>query len=59
MYQDLQEMERRLDWTMTRKKVEVQDALGRSMTVCTVLRSMSTMVRLASILYGIRRRRER
>lgn len=29
MYQDLLEMERKLDWTMMRKKVEVQDALGR------------------------------
>ena len=29
MYQDLLEMERKLDWTMMRKRVEVQDALGR------------------------------
>jgi SWI/SNF-related matrix-associated actin-dependent regulator of chromatin subfamily D len=34
MYQDLLEMERRLDWTMMRKKVEVQDALARNPTVC-------------------------
>jgi SWI/SNF-related matrix-associated actin-dependent regulator of chromatin subfamily D len=33
MYQDLLEMERKLDWTMTRKKVEVQDALARIPTV--------------------------
>jgi SWI/SNF-related matrix-associated actin-dependent regulator of chromatin subfamily D len=33
MYQDLLEMERKLDWTMTRKRVEVQDALGRIPTV--------------------------
>jgi len=33
MYQDLLEMERRLDWTMMRKRVEVQDALGRVPTV--------------------------
>lgn len=33
MYQDLLNMERKLDWTMTRKRVEVQDALGRPMTV--------------------------
>src|ERR1700733_4860450 len=33
MYHDLQEMERRLDWTMMRKKVEVQDALTRNPTV--------------------------
>jgi SWI/SNF-related matrix-associated actin-dependent regulator of chromatin subfamily D len=33
MYQDLLEMERKLDWTMTRKKVEVQDALVRTPTV--------------------------
>jgi len=34
MYQSLLEMERKLDWTMTRKKVEVQDALSRTPTVC-------------------------
>lgn len=33
MYQSLLEMERKLDWTMTRKKVEVQDALARNPTV--------------------------
>jgi SWI/SNF-related matrix-associated actin-dependent regulator of chromatin subfamily D len=33
MYQDLLEMERKLDWTMVRKKVEVQDALARNPTV--------------------------
>ena len=33
MYQDLLEMERKLDWTMTRKRVEVQDALARPHTV--------------------------
>ena len=29
MYQELLEMERKLDWTMMRKKVEVEDALTR------------------------------
>ena len=29
MYQDLLEMERKLDWTMMRKKVEIEDALTR------------------------------
>ena len=33
MYQDLLEMERKLDWTMMRKRVEVQDALGRTPSV--------------------------
>lgn len=33
MYQDLLEMERKLDWTMMRKRVEIQDALGRVPTV--------------------------
>lgn len=33
MYQDLLEMERKLDWTVTRKRVEVQDALSRTPTV--------------------------
>lgn len=33
MYQDLLQMERRLDWTMTRKRAEVQDALSRTLTV--------------------------
>jgi len=29
MYQDLLEMERKLDWMMMRKKVEIEDALAR------------------------------
>ena len=29
MYQDLLETERKLDWTMMRKKVEIEDALTR------------------------------
>lgn len=33
MYQSLLEMEKKLDWTMTRKRVEVQDALARNPTV--------------------------
>ena len=33
MYNDLLEMERRLDWTITRKRVEVQDALQRVIPV--------------------------
>lgn len=36
MYRDLLEMERRLDWTMTRKRVEVQDALQRIIPVSIV-----------------------
>ncbi|KAF4568445.1 SWI/SNF complex component snf12 [Pleurotus pulmonarius] len=38
MYQDLLEMERKLDWTTTRKKAEVQDALGRNPTTTRTLR---------------------
>ncbi|KAF8153953.1 SWI/SNF complex protein [Crassisporium funariophilum] len=38
MYQDLLEMERKLDWTMMRKKVEVQDALARTPTTIRTLR---------------------
>ncbi|KIK18232.1 hypothetical protein PISMIDRAFT_632311 [Pisolithus microcarpus 441] len=38
MYQSLLEMERKLDWTMTRKRVEVQDALSRSPTTTRTLR---------------------
>jgi SWI/SNF-related matrix-associated actin-dependent regulator of chromatin subfamily D len=38
MYQDLLEMERKLDWTMTRKKVEVQDALAKTPTTTRTLR---------------------
>ncbi|CAL1697797.1 unnamed protein product [Somion occarium] len=38
MYQDLLQMERRLDWTMTRKRAEVQDALSRTMTTARTLR---------------------
>lgn len=33
MYQDLLDMERKLDWNMMRKRVEVQDALSRTPTV--------------------------
>ena len=29
MYQELLEMERKLDWTVMRKKVEIEDALAR------------------------------
>ncbi|CCM01680.1 uncharacterized protein FIBRA_03744 [Fibroporia radiculosa] len=38
MYRDLLEMERRLDWTMTRKRVEVQDALARVIQTTRTLR---------------------
>ncbi|KAH8102680.1 SWI/SNF complex 60 kDa subunit [Cristinia sonorae] len=38
MYQDLIAMERRLDWTMSRKKAEVQDALLRTMPATRILR---------------------
>ncbi|KAF8712550.1 hypothetical protein AX14_013008 [Amanita brunnescens Koide BX004] len=38
MYQDLLEMERKLDWNMMRKKVEVQDALSRAPTTARTLR---------------------
>ncbi|KAF9528814.1 SWI/SNF complex 60 kDa subunit [Crepidotus variabilis] len=38
MYQELLEMERKLDWTMMRKRVEVQDALGRTPTTTRTLR---------------------
>jgi hypothetical protein len=34
MYQDLLDMERRLDWQMMRKKAEIQDTIGRPLTVC-------------------------
>ena len=37
MYQDLVNMERKLDWTITRKRTEVQDALSRPMTVSRAL----------------------
>lgn len=33
MYQDLLAIERKLDWTMTRKKVEIQESLTRTPTV--------------------------
>ncbi|KAJ7281684.1 SWI/SNF complex 60 kDa subunit [Mycena rebaudengoi] len=38
MYQDLLEMERKLDWTMTRKRAEIQDALVRTPTTTRILR---------------------
>jgi SWI/SNF-related matrix-associated actin-dependent regulator of chromatin subfamily D len=49
MYQDLLEMERKLDWTMTRKKVEVQDALVRTPTVRVDLRCGMVAVRATDI----------
>ena len=33
MYRDLLQMERKLDWTITRKRTEVQDTLNKPMTV--------------------------
>ena len=47
MYQDLLEMERKLDWTMMRKRVEVQDALGRTPNVrflCKINFYISTFI---------------
>ncbi|KAJ8516988.1 hypothetical protein ONZ45_g5755 [Pleurotus djamor] len=38
MYQDLLEMERKLDWTIMRKKAEIQDALARNPTTTRTLR---------------------
>ncbi|KAI0753690.1 SWI/SNF complex 60 kDa subunit [Fomes fomentarius] len=38
MYQDLLQMERKLDWTMTRKRVEVHDALQRIIAATRTLR---------------------
>ena len=34
MYQELLGMERKLDWTIMRKKVEIEDALTRVQPVC-------------------------
>lgn len=36
MYHDLLDMERRFDWTITRKRVEVQDTLQRIVPVRTL-----------------------
>jgi SWI/SNF-related matrix-associated actin-dependent regulator of chromatin subfamily D len=36
MYQELQDMEKKLDWTIMRKKAEVQDALGRTASVSLI-----------------------
>ena len=43
MYKDLQEMEKKLDWTIMRKKAEVQDALGRTASVSINLMSSLAM----------------
>lgn len=48
MYQSLLDMERKLDWTMTRKKVEVQDALSRVPTVRFVFGRFSSGTWLTS-----------
>lgn len=37
MYQELLDMERKLDWTMSRKKVEIEDALTRAQPVCQLI----------------------
>lgn len=50
MYQELLGIERKLDWTMTRKKVEVQDALAKTPTVREVLRLQMFYVRLTRSL---------
>ncbi|CAK5273926.1 unnamed protein product [Mycena citricolor] len=41
MYQDLLAMERKLDWTMTRKKAEIQDALVRTPNVQPSMTSLN------------------
>lgn len=44
MYSDLLDMERRFDWTITRKRVEVQDALQRVIPVrgqCSLLEPLT------------------
>lgn len=33
-YQQLLDMERKLDWTVARKRAEIQDALGKANYVC-------------------------
>jgi hypothetical protein len=43
MYQELQDMEKKLDWTIMRKKAEVQDALGRTASVSINLISVWAM----------------
>jgi SWI/SNF-related matrix-associated actin-dependent regulator of chromatin subfamily D len=42
MFKDLIEMEQRLDWTMLRKRAEVNDALGRVVKVSRDVTSDST-----------------
>lgn len=42
MYTDLLEMERKLDWTMTRKRVEVQDVIGRQPSVSPMFNTCSS-----------------
>ena len=46
MYQDLVEMEKKLDWTMLRKKVEIQDALGKPAHVSKILSTMIQALQL-------------
>jgi SWI/SNF-related matrix-associated actin-dependent regulator of chromatin subfamily D len=45
MFKDLIEMEQRLDWTMLRKRAEVNDALGRVVKVSQQQRRIRPMVR--------------
>ena len=48
MYQDLLEMEKKLDWTIMRKKAEVQDALGRTASVRTTFFSLDHVKEVVS-----------
>ena len=47
MYRDLLEMERQLDWTISRKRVEVQDAVARIIPVCV---SVENIVQIISLI---------
>ena len=40
MYQQLVDMERKLDWTMSRKFAEISDALSKTPTVCRFARNL-------------------
>lgn len=54
MYQSLLEMEKKLDWTMSRKRVEVQDALARN----PIVRPSTRIVLDGSLTRSFRRRHE-
>ncbi len=48
-YEQLSEMEKKLDWTMLRKKVEIQDSMGKPAQVRLRRTSFSELIRTYNV----------